>query len=79
MTTRIPCSAKRVFYATESTTRTKPDGEVTTGPKQPECGLCGMTDINRVWAAAAGWRLVLGWLACSHCAGRFPAWMRRQF
>ncbi|WP_455355902.1 hypothetical protein [Streptomyces sp. SYSU K217416] len=46
---------------------------------QPACGLCGMTDINFVRAAAAGWRLVLGWLACSHCAGRFPAWMRRQF
>ncbi|MBD0844245.1 hypothetical protein [Streptomyces sp. TRM68416] len=28
MTTRIPRNAKRVFYATESTTRTKPDGEV---------------------------------------------------
>ncbi|MFF9070465.1 hypothetical protein ACF09E_34485 [Streptomyces sp. NPDC014891] len=28
MTTRIPRHAKRVFYATESTTRTKPDGEV---------------------------------------------------
>ncbi|MGW6588373.1 hypothetical protein [Streptomyces globisporus] len=28
MTTRIPRNAKKVFYATESTTRTKPDGEV---------------------------------------------------
>ncbi|MGW6651233.1 hypothetical protein AMK23_34450 [Streptomyces sp. CB02130] len=28
MTTRIPRNAKRVFYATESTTRTKPNGEV---------------------------------------------------
>ncbi|THA65374.1 hypothetical protein E6R60_33190 [Streptomyces sp. A0642] len=28
MSTRIPRNAKRVFYATESTTRTKPDGEV---------------------------------------------------
>jgi hypothetical protein len=28
VTTRIPRNAKRVFYATESTTRTKPDGEV---------------------------------------------------
>jgi hypothetical protein len=28
MATRIPRNAKRVFYATESTTRTKPDGTV---------------------------------------------------
>ncbi|GHH25930.1 hypothetical protein [Streptomyces rubradiris] len=28
MTTRIPHNAKRVFYATESTTRTNHDGEV---------------------------------------------------
>ena len=28
MTTRIPWNAKKVFYATESTTRAKPDGKV---------------------------------------------------
>ncbi|WP_331718754.1 hypothetical protein [Streptomyces sp. NBC_00212] len=28
MSTRIPRNATKVFYATESTTRTKPDGEV---------------------------------------------------
>jgi hypothetical protein len=50
-----------------------------TGPTQPECGLCGITDLNFVRAAADGWRLVLGRLACDYCAGRFPAWMRRQF
>jgi hypothetical protein len=49
------------------------------GPEQPACALCGATDINFVCAAAAGWRLVLGRLACAFCAGRFPAWMRRQF
>ena len=46
---------------------------------QPACALCGATDINFVYAAAAGWRLVLSRLACALCASRFPAWMRRQF
>ncbi|MCX4411592.1 hypothetical protein OG840_61620 [Streptomyces sp. NBC_01764] len=50
-----------------------------TRPEQPACAHCGMTDISFVWAAAAGWRLVLGWLLCRLCASAFPAWMRRQF
>ncbi|MFF4173677.1 hypothetical protein [Streptomyces sp. NPDC001744] len=48
-------------------------------PVQPECTGCGMTDINFVWAAAAGWRLVLGRLRCRPCAAVFPAWMHRSF
>ncbi|MFJ4276191.1 hypothetical protein ACIP29_37245 [Streptomyces coelicoflavus] len=46
---------------------------------QPECAVCGVTDINLVRAAAAGWRLVLGRPACAFCAGRFPDWTCRQF
>ncbi|MCX4538352.1 hypothetical protein [Streptomyces sp. NBC_01669] len=54
-------------------------GTVSETVSEPACTLCGMTDINFVRAAAAGWRRVLGRLACSHCAGRFPAWMHSRF
>lgn len=37
MTTRIPRRATRVFYATESTTRTKPDGEVIRVAGREQC------------------------------------------
>jgi len=60
-----------------TTADTVPDAD--RHPAQPTCALCGATDINFVWAVIAGWRLVLGRLACGLCAGRFPAWMRRQF
>ncbi|MFJ3365834.1 hypothetical protein [Streptomyces anthocyanicus] len=37
MTTRIPRNAKRVFYATGTTTRTKPDGDLnTTATRMPD-------------------------------------------
>jgi hypothetical protein len=58
---------------------TAESGSVRETTPRPACVLCGATDINFVYAAAAGWRRVLGRLACSHCAGRFPAWMRTQF
>jgi hypothetical protein len=45
---------------------------------QPECTNCGTTDVNFVYAAAAGWRRVLRRLYCGPCASRFPAWMRVQ-
>ncbi|MFE3169208.1 hypothetical protein [Streptomyces sp. NPDC059224] len=50
-----------------------------TRPVQPECTGCGMTDVNFVWAAIAGWRLVLGRLRCRRCASGFPTWMHRSF
>ncbi|MFF1285711.1 hypothetical protein ACFVY4_34165 [Streptomyces sp. NPDC058299] len=45
----------------------------------PECAGCGVTDLNFVRAAAAGWSLVLGRLRCRLCASGFPDWMRRSF
>jgi hypothetical protein len=63
----------------DSLTSANTTPDVDRGPEQPACALCGATDINFVWVAIAGWRLVLGRLACGLCAGRFPAWMHRQF
>ncbi|MFE2684496.1 hypothetical protein [Streptomyces mirabilis] len=72
MSTRIPRNATETVF--------KENGRFAGRVQvQPGCSPCGVTDINFVRAAAAGWRLVLGRLACAHCAGRFPAWMLRQF
>jgi hypothetical protein len=54
-------------------------GTVREATSQPACALCGAADINLVRAAAAGWRRVLERLTCAYCAGRFPAWMCKQF
>ncbi|WP_157882483.1 hypothetical protein [Streptomyces silvensis] len=50
-----------------------------TRPVQPKCTGCGITDVNFVRAAAAGWRRVLGRLRCRPCASGFPAWMHHTF
>lgn len=47
--------------------------------QQPACANCGMTEINFICAAAAGWRRVLRRMYCKGCVRRFPAWMHTRF
>jgi len=48
------------------------------GPTQPECAGCGVTEISWVAAVCVRWARVQGRLLCPACLRGFPEWMHSR-